>query len=326
MLVRRLPTIIGLVLATGCSQIFDLDKPDLADPIDAAGDMAGPTDRDGDGILDGTDNCPDVPNPDQVDVDQNQIGDICEGCTMLPLRMGDDDDSDTLADTADNCFGVTQAQQDADNDGIGNACDVRTGKDTRFCIWTFRPPGLVDDPQFWSTAWTLPTLNWSIIDNQLRHEPSAALEVASPASVWFEGPAGISFDTKLTLGSYQVPVTWGVELLLDSVNGQMTFTCQLVQTANNSAVVQLLYNGTVHDSVPINVAVPQGISSFVQLSATTESSNKLVVRCAFDATFIPKLALQHEYPTTIVRARPRVFADRATLRFDHLAMYKLGVQ
>jgi hypothetical protein len=323
MLVRWPPTIIGLVIATGCSQIFDLDKPDLADPIDAAADMAGPTDRDGDGILDGADNCPDVPNPDQVDVDQNQIGDICEGCTMLPLRIGDDDDSDTQADTADNCFGVSGMQGDADNDGIGDACDGRTGKDARFCIWTFRPPGMGEDPLFWSTAWTLPTLNWSAVDSSLRHAQSTNLETASPADVWFEGPAGVAFDTRLTLASYQEPATWGVELLFDASNGPMTFTCQMVQSSGN--VVQLLYNGTVHDTFTINVGVPPGISSYVRLSATTEN-NKMIVRCTFDATFIPKVTLQHEYPPTTLRVRPRLFADRAALRFDHVAMYKLGVQ
>ena len=41
-----------------------------------SGERAG-IDRDGDGVLDGADNCPDVANPDQADRDANGIGDRC---------------------------------------------------------------------------------------------------------------------------------------------------------------------------------------------------------------------------------------------------------
>lgn len=37
-----------------------------------------PPDRDGDGIGDATDNCPDILNPDQRDVDRDRIGDVCD--------------------------------------------------------------------------------------------------------------------------------------------------------------------------------------------------------------------------------------------------------
>jgi Tol biopolymer transport system component len=40
---------------------------------------SGAADRDGDGVSDDKDNCPDVPNPDQADSNANGVGDACEG-------------------------------------------------------------------------------------------------------------------------------------------------------------------------------------------------------------------------------------------------------
>jgi murein DD-endopeptidase MepM/ murein hydrolase activator NlpD len=46
----------------------------------------GPTDTDGDGVLDGSDNCPAVPNPDQADGNGNGIGDVCD--TWVDVATG----------------------------------------------------------------------------------------------------------------------------------------------------------------------------------------------------------------------------------------------
>jgi hypothetical protein len=43
-----------------------------------------PPDRDKDGVPDFRDNCPDVPNPDQLDVDQNGIGAKCQTTVEIP--------------------------------------------------------------------------------------------------------------------------------------------------------------------------------------------------------------------------------------------------
>jgi hypothetical protein len=39
---------------------------------------AATVDQDGDGVLDWGDNCPEVPNPDQADVDDDGVGDVCQ--------------------------------------------------------------------------------------------------------------------------------------------------------------------------------------------------------------------------------------------------------
>lgn len=43
-----------------------------------------PPDRDGDGVPDHLDNCPDVSNPDQLDVDRNGIGAACQEGVEIP--------------------------------------------------------------------------------------------------------------------------------------------------------------------------------------------------------------------------------------------------
>ncbi len=91
----------------------DDDGMSNADELAAGSDPEDP-DTDGDGVVDGTDNCPVIANSDQADtVHPNGIGDAC-----------DDPDVDGVADREDNCPDIDNAAQaDADDDGIGNLCD-----------------------------------------------------------------------------------------------------------------------------------------------------------------------------------------------------------
>ncbi|MDQ3710889.1 MAG: thrombospondin type 3 repeat-containing protein [Acidobacteriota bacterium] len=75
-------------------------------------------DADNDGIADANDNCPMNPNPDQLDTDNDAIGNVCD----------DDDDNDSILDTIDNCpLLKNRTQLDFDFDGIGDACDPTPG-------------------------------------------------------------------------------------------------------------------------------------------------------------------------------------------------------
>jgi hypothetical protein len=80
------------------------------------------TDFDGDGILNTVDNCPNTPNPNQADCNNNGIGDKCDTAS--------DSDNDGVKDNLDNCPCITNADQlDSDNDGLGNVCDNSTDAD-----------------------------------------------------------------------------------------------------------------------------------------------------------------------------------------------------
>ncbi len=104
--------------------------------------QAPPSDMDGDGISDRTDNCIDIVNPAQTDSDLDGLGDACDNCVMVANPMQSDGDSDGLGDvcdqvceqidgdgdgrndTCDNCPQVANPDQaDSDGDGVGNACD-----------------------------------------------------------------------------------------------------------------------------------------------------------------------------------------------------------
>ena len=84
--------------------------------IDATAKMYGPpaNDADADGVSDAKDNCPNDPNAQQTDTDNDGKGDACDG----------DDDGDGVADGSDNCSKKANAgQNDTDGDGKGDVCD-----------------------------------------------------------------------------------------------------------------------------------------------------------------------------------------------------------
>ena len=71
-------------------------------------------DLDGDKYSNYMDNCPNVLNTDQLDTDNDGIGNMCDK----------DDDGDGVVDFADNCTTVYNPfQDDTDGDGIGDECE-----------------------------------------------------------------------------------------------------------------------------------------------------------------------------------------------------------
>ncbi|MGI9427739.1 MAG: thrombospondin type 3 repeat-containing protein, partial [Bythopirellula sp.] len=114
-------------------QINDIDVGENLDPSDPAAFVTGlsfvavpaveesftmtpivddTTDSDGDGVGDSLDNCPAIPNPNQLDGDQDDIGDACDVCP------------DTAPGADVDAEGCAAAQLDADGDGVPNDVDI----------------------------------------------------------------------------------------------------------------------------------------------------------------------------------------------------------
>lgn len=97
-------------------------KPDGDAGTLIAPDFVVRRDGDKDKVWDDDDNCPDVPNTNQMDFDQDGPGDVCDIC---PFDAANDSDGDGICAEDDNCPVVTNADQmDADKDKLGDACDA----------------------------------------------------------------------------------------------------------------------------------------------------------------------------------------------------------
>ena len=83
-----------------------------------------PTDRDSDGIVNLEDNCPDEYNPDQEDLDNDLIGDVCDPCNNLVYIPGNvngdaNEGNEPIIDVID-VLGLS----DYIENGIGNECQM----------------------------------------------------------------------------------------------------------------------------------------------------------------------------------------------------------
>jgi hypothetical protein len=120
----------ALVATIACSTGEDgVGGFNVTDPGNAGLGSTG--DTDGDGVLNGRDNCPTKANPFQTNSDAggpppsgDSHGDACDNCVNVTNQDQADGDGDGVGTACDNCPNVANSsQQDDDGDGRGNPCD-----------------------------------------------------------------------------------------------------------------------------------------------------------------------------------------------------------
>jgi hypothetical protein len=127
-----------------------------------------------------TDNCPEIPNMDQDDLDDDGLGDVCDpdmdgdgvpneedDCPYAYDPLQEDNDGDGFGDGCDNCPEIfNEYQYDSDGDGIGDACDEE-GPYIQCCLGM--PPLWVDEPYYYQfiAYGGFPPYEWGRLSGQL---------------------------------------------------------------------------------------------------------------------------------------------------------------
>ena len=234
------------------------------------------SDRDGDGLINADDLCPDVFDPvrpvddgGQPDADQDGIGDVCDICPLdanvtdcVPVDA-DDLDQDGLSSGEDNCTLVANVDQaDSDGDGRGDACDscdtrATSRGDGTLDIFALQDTYDPDRPAFSTTV-----------------SVQCTVTASGPRLVWCQDPAGgpcsgisVFSGSAATYGDGS-PVEVG-----DSVQLQGDFTEFFDATQLTDPVFTLLSKGS--PPAPATV-LPQELAS----GPTAEGWEGVLVRIA----------------------------------------------
>ena len=104
--------------AQGFTSIYDMN----GGMSSWTGETVGCVDSDNDGLNDDLDNCPDDNNPDQEDVDCDDIGDVCDPLIDCTEGVDCDNDCDGVYNQDDTCVDLPNPGQEDTLPPGGNGC------------------------------------------------------------------------------------------------------------------------------------------------------------------------------------------------------------
>ena len=205
----RWVAVLGVL--AGCDSVFGLSA---TRPLDAM-----LPDFDGDGVADVVDNCPTIPNADQLDSDGDGMGDACDLCPHVASADNHDEDHDGFGDACDVCPGLADYQVDSDGDGVGDACSPTAT--TKVHRVHFEPFVELD------STWTPGATAWQLLGDRV-----------APVAVLDPGDVGLR-DTGIQLGG----AAWSVEVGFQSMTAwapNTRFGVALLDATGTAVVVSVV--------------------------------------------------------------------------------------
>ncbi len=282
----------------------------------------GQGDYDNDGVVDGEDNCPFVPNFDQTDADGDDVGDACDGCPddenkTAPGVCGcgvSDVDSD--GDTWPDCFDLCPNDPDKIAPGVCG-CGVRETDVDGDCV-----PGCVDncplianDDQLDQDLDTFGDVcdRCPGYDDRLDADsdgiPDGCDNVADltlvPDAACYDAGVGDTITVNLELSNSNRVIVGGQffieydQTVLDfasMVSGDAPFTREIYEVVNEAAGTICYAVGVPNGVSGTSADTTMAIITFTALAEVCEPTAGLVW---FDASHVPPSKLSDEEATAV---------------------------
>ena len=278
----------SLILACCCAACsFQLPPPG------SGGDDSGvpmPGDRDGDGVPDESDLCPDLADKDQRDYDRDGFGDACDKCPHI----------------------ATAANVDGDIDGVGDECDpAPDAAGDSIALWV----DFKGDPAA-IAGWTQ-SGSWTVDGEFLS---GADLDAIDLVRIPLDLPRA-SMATRMRIdtaggGGAGVWVRSGVQGEIEQSNGQQAYQCGLI-IASGNVEAKTITNGTNLDDNTITWPGPLADGTTIDIAMRV--TDMLECTLSPPATSPPPAGVG-----TSTAGKLEILTARTRASFDYLFVVRSG--